>query len=84
MDSDQLARAVFERTRTPAFRDYLRDLLVDICAVDTTPNSDVTVMRRAEATVFDTLEGQLESTALPGGRCERRPIDPAIAGHANY
>ncbi len=49
MDSDQLARAVFERTRTPAFRDYLRDLLVDICAVDTTPNSDVTVMRRAEA-----------------------------------
>jgi len=71
-------------TRAPGFRDSLADLLLEICAVDTTPNSDVAVMRQAESRVFDVLERELAVLDLAGAECERRPVDPAIANHPAF
>lgn len=67
--------------RSPRFRQYLVDLLVDICRIDTTPNPDVVAFARAEKQVFDILERHFTNYSLPGSRIEHRPMNPAIAKH---
>ena len=69
---------VLARTRTDGFVRYVTDLLLDLCAIDTTPRSDVSKMRHAEGATFDVLERELGRLAFPGARVERRPINPAI------
>ncbi|HPA20200.1 MAG TPA: M20/M25/M40 family metallo-hydrolase [Verrucomicrobiae bacterium] len=76
--------SIFARTRTPAFARYLADLLAEICQIDTTPNPDVSVMRRAESAAFDILERELRPLPFQGLHLERRPINPAIAAHPNF
>jgi hypothetical protein len=56
-------------------------LLLDMCAVDTTPNADVSVMREQENRVFDQIRGYLAS---PRCRLEHRPISPEIAQHPAF
>jgi acetylornithine deacetylase/succinyl-diaminopimelate desuccinylase-like protein len=70
--------------RAPGFQDYLQQLLLELCRVDTTPNSDVAKMRDAEARCFQILERELGALAFAGARRERRPIDPAIQQHPHY
>ena len=77
-------RGIFARTRTPGFQRYLRDLLVRLCAIDTTPDQDVSRMRAAEDGCFRILERELGSLRFPGARLERRPINPAIQAHPSY
>ena len=79
-----MIQEILARTRTDAFRDHLRDVLVKLCDVDTTPNPDVTRMRDAESAAFDIIEAELSRLGFPGARTERRAIDPAIAGHPAY
>ena len=81
---NRIARAIFARTRTAAFQRYLRDLLVELCRVDTTPNSDIARMRAAEDGCFRIFERELGALALPGARLERRPVNPAIQSHPHY
>jgi acetylornithine deacetylase/succinyl-diaminopimelate desuccinylase-like protein len=79
-----IVRDIFARTRTPGFQRYLRDLLVGLCAIDTTPNPEVSRMQAAEDGCFRILERELGSLGFPGARLERRPVNPAIQGHPNY
>ncbi len=79
-----IAREILARTRTPGFRRYLRDLLVELCAIDTTPNPDVKRMQAAEDDCFRILERELGGLGFPGARLERRPVNPAIQAHPNY
>ncbi len=79
-----MSEEVFARTRTGAFRNYLSDLLHKLCKVDTTPNSNVAVMRRAEEACWEILERELERLSLPGAYTERRPISPEIAHHPAF
>jgi acetylornithine deacetylase/succinyl-diaminopimelate desuccinylase-like protein len=79
-----IVRDIFARTRTPGFQRYLRDLLVELCKIDTTPNKDVTRMQVAEDGCFRILERELGGLGFPGARLERRPVDPAIQTHQNY
>ena len=73
-----------ELTRSPVFLRYVRDLLLELCRVDTTPKSDVSQMRAAEHVCFRILQRELEGFALAGARLERRPISPAIEKHPAY
>jgi acetylornithine deacetylase/succinyl-diaminopimelate desuccinylase-like protein len=82
--ASDFARRVFVHTRTARFNSYLRDLLVELCRIDTTPKADVERMRAAEERCFRVLERQLGALDYPGARVERRPINPAIQSHANY
>jgi acetylornithine deacetylase/succinyl-diaminopimelate desuccinylase-like protein len=77
-------REIFARTRTPAFRRYLRDLLVELCAIETTPNADVKRMQAAEDGCFRILERELGSLRFSGARHERSPVNPAIQSHPSY
>jgi acetylornithine deacetylase/succinyl-diaminopimelate desuccinylase-like protein len=79
-----LAEAVLAATRTDDFRAWVTELLQDLIAVDTTPNADVDVMRRAEGAVFDRIERELAAFALPGARAERRPLNPRLHEHPAY
>lgn len=65
-------------------RGYIEKLLVELCRVDTTPNSDVSRMRDAENRCFQILEREFETISFSGGRMERRPINPAIQSHPHY
>ncbi|HOX59226.1 MAG TPA: M20/M25/M40 family metallo-hydrolase [Candidatus Paceibacterota bacterium] len=79
-----VARKILARTRTPAFQRYLRDLLVELCRFDTTPNPEVQRMQAAEDGCFRVLERELRGLAFPGTRLERRPVNPAIQTHPHY
>ena len=72
------------RRRTAAVQRYLRDLLVELCRIDTTPNPDVARMQAAEDPCFRILERELGGLGFPGARLERRPVNPAIQAHPNY
>jgi acetylornithine deacetylase/succinyl-diaminopimelate desuccinylase-like protein len=79
-----IVRDIFAHTRTPGFQRYLRDLLVGLCAIDTTPNPDVRRMQVAEGGCFRILERELGSLDFTGARLERRPVNPAIKKHPYY
>ncbi len=79
-----MIQEVLAKTRTGAFRRYLADLLFELCRIDTTPNSDLEVMRRAESACFDVLDRQLASLSFPGAYTERRLIDPEISRHPAF
>lgn len=81
---DAIIRDILARVAAPATRDYVRNLLLEICAIDTTPYPDVARMRAAEDTVFSILERELDTIALPGARRERLPVDPGIARHPAF
>ena len=79
-----LLRQILAKTQTPQFERYLRDLLVELCRIDTTPRADVAKMRVAEASCFQVIERELNSLSFPEAHLERRPINPAIQSHPNY
>ena len=79
-----IVREILARTRTAGFRRYLRDLLVELCKIDTTPSPEVTRMQAAEDSCFRILERELSGLGFSGARLERRPVNPAIQAHPNY
>jgi acetylornithine deacetylase/succinyl-diaminopimelate desuccinylase-like protein len=79
-----IVREIFARTRTPEFEQYVRELLVGLCRLDTTPSPDVKRMQAAEDGCFRMLERELGGLGFPSARLERRPINPAIQTHPNY
>src|ERR1039457_5426585 len=79
-----IIRDILARTRSAGFQRYLRDLMVELCEIDTTPNADVTRMQAAENGCFRILERELSALSFPGARLERRPVNPAIQAHPNY
>ncbi|MFA5191487.1 MAG: M20/M25/M40 family metallo-hydrolase [Verrucomicrobiia bacterium] len=83
-DRTPILKEIFARTRTPEFERYLKNLIVEICRFNTTPNPNVSVMREAEAGCFRILERELGGISFAGARIERRPINPAIKSHPNY
>ena len=79
-----IVRDIFARTRTASFQRYLRDLLVELCKINTTPNADVSRMQAAEDGCFRILERELSGLSFSGARLERWPVNPAIQTHPNY
>src|ERR1017187_5779262 len=75
---------IFARTRNASFQRYLRDLLAELCKINTTPNRDVSRMQAAEDGCFRILERELSGLSFSGARLERRPVNPAIQAHPNY
>ena len=65
-DGESMTQEILAKTRTDDFRKLLADLLFELCRIDTPPNSDVDVMRRAESECFDVLERELTSLWFPG------------------
>jgi len=79
-----VVKKIIARARTAGTRDYIQKVLLDLCRVNTTPNPDMAVMRKAEAKCFQILERELKTLSFANGRMERRPINPAIQSHPNY
>jgi len=80
----ELVDRVIAASRTPELRQYVADLLLEMCAVDTTPYPDIERMRTAEDTVFRTLERELDAVPFPGARRERRPVNPGVRRHPAF
>lgn len=81
---EALVQEIVRKGRSGELRQFITDLLLEICAVDTTPDADVSVMRAAEEKVFAALERELARNTFAGARCERRPINPAIKDHPGF
>jgi acetylornithine deacetylase/succinyl-diaminopimelate desuccinylase-like protein len=80
----ELTAAILAASRTPEMRRYVTELLLEVCAVDTTPDADVARMRHAEDRVFRILERELDTVPFPAARRERRPLNPAIQTHPAF
>jgi acetylornithine deacetylase/succinyl-diaminopimelate desuccinylase-like protein len=80
----ELTEQIIAASRAPELRRYVTDLLLEICAVDTTPYPDIERMRTAEDAVFRVLERELDALTFPGARRERRPVNPAIRKHPAF
>lgn len=68
----------------PAFQEQIVGLLLKLCAVDTSPCSDLAAVRERENQVFGIIEGACRQCALPGSRLQRRPIPPTIEDHPAF
>ncbi len=79
-----LAERALARVRAERFRQWLLELLIEICRVDTSPSPDVARMRAAESAVFDSIERELARLPFQRARIERRPIDLRIAEHPAF
>jgi acetylornithine deacetylase/succinyl-diaminopimelate desuccinylase-like protein len=76
--------AIRATARGEAFRKRLADLVVELCALDTTPRADIAESARAEAGVFAIIEREVRAAALPGANLRSAPIDPRIARHSAF
>jgi acetylornithine deacetylase/succinyl-diaminopimelate desuccinylase-like protein len=79
-----ISKYILDAAKSDDLRRYVTDLLLEICAIDTTPYADVTRMRDAESEVFDIIERELQKLDFPSARRERRPVNPAIADHPAF
>lgn len=79
-----MIKTIVARARSKNIGEYIQELLVELCRVDTTPNPEVAVMRDAENRCFQILERELKTLPFAGGRMERRPINPQIQSHPHY
>jgi acetylornithine deacetylase/succinyl-diaminopimelate desuccinylase-like protein len=77
-------KTIVALARSKNIGEYIQKLLVELCRIDTTPNSNISVMRDAENRCFEILERELKTVQFPGGRMERRPINPIIQLHPHY
>ena len=66
------------------FRQEMETLLTEMCEVDTTPNSDVAVMREAEAVVFDQLRKHLDGLTFARTSLIEKAIPPSIQDHPAF
>ncbi|MCU0771596.1 MAG: M20/M25/M40 family metallo-hydrolase [Verrucomicrobia bacterium] len=73
-----------QEARSEGFRQYLVDLLVELCRVDTTARADVAAYRAAEDEALRIVERHLRKLQWPGLGLRRVPINPAIAAHPFY
>lgn len=64
-----------------AFKEHLAELVMALCALDTTPHADVTRSARAESAAFDLVTREAESAGLGAIEIRRVPIDPRITAH---
>lgn len=81
---EALVNEIVRKGRSGELRQFVSDLLLEICAIDTTPDAHVAVMRAAENKVFVALERELARNPFAGARCERRPVNPAIKDHPGF
>jgi len=79
-----ITQKVIQTTKTESFRQYLGDLLVELCNIDTTPQKNVATSRERENAVFSIIERELGNLGFPNAYLERRPIEPKIAGHPAF
>ncbi len=78
--ADLLAEA-----RAPRFRAELTDVLLRLCAIDTTAQADVLLMRDREAQAFAVIRQALvDSAGRLAGRFMTPAIDARIAQHSFY
>lgn len=57
---------------------------MELCAVDTTPRTDLPALAAAESQVYNIIERELVTYGLTGLRVQRVPINPRIQQHAFY
>jgi len=76
--------AIRKKTRTDSFLDWMGELLLALCEVDTTPNSNLEIMRANEDRLFGILEAELKELFLPDASLRRLSMNPAISDHPAY
>lgn len=79
-----IEQEVLTRCADPAFRTWLADLLVELCAVDTTPSPDIAMSAARELDVFNTISRQLAACCLSGATLVRSPVSPTISDHPAF
>jgi acetylornithine deacetylase/succinyl-diaminopimelate desuccinylase-like protein len=79
-----LIERVRTRIRTPQFTEYLKQLLLELCRIDTTPHPEIHRMHNAEDQCFKVIERELGKISLSGTKLERRPINLEIAKHPYF
>ncbi|HUV07238.1 MAG TPA: M20/M25/M40 family metallo-hydrolase [Spirochaetia bacterium] len=75
---------VLEKIRGNSFLSYLSSLLMELCAIDTTPDADIALMGKREGAAFEVIERELKRLVFAGAAPERRPINPKIKDHPAY
>ncbi len=80
----ELTKEILTLAKSGQIRQYVTDLLMEICQVDTSPFADVSLMRVAEDKVFTSLEREFKQISFAGARCDRRPLNPEMKNHPGF
>ena len=78
-----LSERVKELAYSDRYKTYYADLLLELLAIDTTPKSDISIIRENEHKAFDIITRELQSID-DNIIVERIPIDEAIESHPYF
>jgi acetylornithine deacetylase/succinyl-diaminopimelate desuccinylase-like protein len=77
---DEIKRIVSEVT----FQEDVISFLIDICRVDTTPNSDIRLMAGNEQRVYNVIKERLSKFSFDKAVVKEKKISPAIKSHPAF
>jgi len=79
----EIVESIRHRIDSDAYAAYLRNTLLELAAINTAPSRDLAATVRGERILLELLEREIHE--IDGqARCERCPIDPAIADDPAY
>ena len=85
---DRLDAAVVDYVREAAASDrygaYLRNTLLELCAINTASDGDLAGTASREGELFDWIEREIGELLGDGARLERVPIDPGLMSDPAY
>jgi len=84
MNSSELIGIVTSASRNPVYRDYFTDILLRLCAVDTTVGREPAAAARSEAECLGIAARELGLLLPPDAVIEKQPIDPRITGFEDF
>ena len=73
-----------KRCESHDFQEEAMDFLTEICKIDPTPNSDISIMGAREKKVFEIIEKELAKLSSLDGKTEKYFVDPEIQKHPTY
>lgn len=77
-------RKIVSSIHKPEFREYVENLVMELCRIDTTPSAEPRRMGEAEERCFEIIERELDGLRFDKARRERRSVNPTIQAHRNY
>jgi acetylornithine deacetylase/succinyl-diaminopimelate desuccinylase-like protein len=79
-----VVRYINEISVQPEFQERVIKFLEQICAVDTSPDQEISSLRANEHRVFNIITSELKDLCIPESSIVRKYISPEICGHPSY
>jgi acetylornithine deacetylase/succinyl-diaminopimelate desuccinylase-like protein len=80
----KIAEYVKTAAESEPYVSFVRDVLMELVAINTAPDADLSATAAREQALFDVIERRAKEALGDAAVCERTPINPAIGDDPDY